>query len=164
MPSAKRIYLDTNTIIALMETIDGVAAALGDLLRGQDAFAFRNFVTSELTLAESLVRPFKDKNDELIASYEILLGNNSVFRVIPIRRDILRHPAELRAFYPPLKLPDAIHVATAFHFNCTHLLSDDKRLRENYTYLNKNSNNAWTLHVICPDIGALESLLTEFSA
>lgn len=38
--------------------------------------------------------------------------------------------ARLRAQYPALKLPDAIHAATAQAFACSHFLTNDMRFGE----------------------------------
>jgi predicted nucleic acid-binding protein len=50
-------------------------------------------------------------------------------RVIPVQRAILIEAARQRATSRSLKLPDAIHVATAVILNCTTLLTNDQKFK-----------------------------------
>ena len=86
-------------------------------------------MTSEITLAECLVKPFADKNIPAIEIYISLLGEQPSLPVIPISRMILLSAARLRA-ETRLKLPDAIHVATAKWAGCTAFITNDRRVRE----------------------------------
>ncbi|MBI4558141.1 MAG: PIN domain-containing protein [Candidatus Hydrogenedentes bacterium] len=52
------------------------------------------------------------------------LTPTDAFEIIPITADILEGAAELRAV-TSLKLPDAVHVATASQEQCTSLLTND---------------------------------------
>jgi predicted nucleic acid-binding protein len=69
--------------------------------------------TSELTLAESLVKPMMDGNKDIEAVYLETLQPSESLDVIPISRQILIAAARLRAETKSLTLPDAIHLATA---------------------------------------------------
>lgn len=87
--------------------------------------------TSELTLLETLVAPYRENNQNLIAAYETLLTSTDI-DLCPVSLDILRRSAKLRAGQK-LKTPDAIHAATAFSANCTHFVTNDpgfKRLTD----------------------------------
>jgi predicted nucleic acid-binding protein len=48
--------------------------------------------------------------------------------VIPIGRDILLAASRVRAEFR-MKLPDAIHVATAMSVGCSTLLTNDRRMK-----------------------------------
>ena len=84
--------------------------------------------TSELTLAEVLVRPMADENAGLQAAYEEMLQPGDGFQLVPVSRPILIEAARLRAESRALKLPDAIHVATARASGCEVLLTNDRAL------------------------------------
>jgi predicted nucleic acid-binding protein len=85
-------------------------------------------VTSEITLAECLVKPFADKDIFAVESYISLLGGLPRFPVIPISRQILLSAAQLRA-ETRLKLPDAIHLATAKWAGCSAFVTNDRQIK-----------------------------------
>jgi len=86
-------------------------------------------VTSEITIAEVLVKPIQLGDSAIIAAYQEMIASSSYFEVLPIRRDILVSAAQLRAQRSSIRLPDAIHMATAQVASCTCMVSDDQQLR-----------------------------------
>ena len=131
-----RVYLDANIFIYVVERRVAVADLLTTLLLGENARALQPLVTSDLTLAETLVHPLRFQNEELIGIYSNWALTNHRLEVGPITREVLYYAATLRAHYRHLKLPDAIHLSTAFGFGCTHFLSDDDRLEGAYELWN----------------------------
>jgi predicted nucleic acid-binding protein len=127
-----RLYFDANALIRAAESDDEVAGVLRALLASEASAV----VTSELTFAEVLVGPMKrrraDSGDlsavKFIAGYEALFGDATAVAAVPVTVDILRAAATLRAERTALKLPDAIHLATAIRSGCAALVSDDDRL------------------------------------
>jgi predicted nucleic acid-binding protein len=85
-------------------------------------------VTSELTLAEVLVGPLKTGNVAIQQTYRSFLTSTATVEVPPVSRDILEESAQLRA-NTKLKLPDAIHLATALRFRCDSFLTNDDIFR-----------------------------------
>lgn len=85
-------------------------------------------VTSELTLAEVLIKPLETGRDDVVAIDGELLQSSAHLSVVPIDRAILASAARHRASLG-IKLPDAIHVATAIAIGCDVLLSNDQKLR-----------------------------------
>ncbi len=63
-------------------------------------------VTSELTLAEALVKPLLDRHAERQAAYLQVLQPSTSLHMAPVSRDVLLAAARLRA-ETGLKLPDA---------------------------------------------------------
>ena len=122
-----QIYLDTNIFIYALEGFPAFEAVLADLFEAIDDRAIQA-VTSELALAEALVKPLADKNPSAVEAYERALAPRSSLMVLPISRPILRRSAELRAA-PGGKLPDAIHVATVLEADCDAILSADQRIK-----------------------------------
>ena len=84
-------------------------------------------VTSELTLAEVLVKPLREHNATLAERYHRRLTSGPTLEVHPVSRTVLSRAAALRAGYPSIKLPDAIHAATATLRGCTTLITNDTR-------------------------------------
>lgn len=121
-----RIYLDTNIFIYALEGYPAFRPALTALF---EAFDRREVaaVTSELTLAEALVKPLLDRHAERQVAYLQLLQPTASLQVVPVSREILIAAARLRADVT-LKLPDAIHVATAQLTGCAHFLTNDTRI------------------------------------
>jgi predicted nucleic acid-binding protein len=56
------------------------------------------------------------------------LSSEGEFEVAAVERRVLIEAATLRGITRSLRLPDAIHVATARLHNCRFLVSDDLRL------------------------------------
>ncbi len=126
--SAQRIYLDTNIFIYLLEEYPEYIPVLTELFTIIDIGKLQA-VTSELTVAETLVKPMKDNNIDLQQTYIELLQTTSMLNVVPINHEILITAAKLRAKNNKIKLPDAIHAATAFTCQCQTFLTNDKCLK-----------------------------------
>jgi predicted nucleic acid-binding protein len=122
-----RIYLDANVFIAAYETRGARSDHAWWIL---DAIEDGEFgaVTSELTLAEILVAPIQDGDDELVGQYQSIIASGDVLEVPAVDRRILIEAAFLRTMRRSLKLPDAVHVATARLRGCRYIVSDDRRL------------------------------------
>jgi len=84
-------------------------------------------VSSDLALAEVLVKPMADARIDLQEAYKTALQNGGNLNLAPISRSILIEAARLRARYAVLKLPDAIHAATAISAQCNYFVSNDQR-------------------------------------
>ena len=125
--AGQRVYLDANIFIYALEGHVRYAAVLTDLFGAIDRGEVQA-VTSELTLAEVLVKPFADAHTERQAAYQRALRSVGSRTVMPIDRTVLIEAARLRAT-SALRLPDAIHVATARLSGCRTLISNDQRLR-----------------------------------
>jgi predicted nucleic acid-binding protein len=125
--SGPRIYLDANVFIAAYETRGARSDHAWWILRAIETGEFAA-VTSELTLAEVLVGPFSEGDDELAGHYRDIFVSEGGFVVTPVERDVLVEAAMLRTASRSLKLPDAIHVATARLTGCPCIVSDDRRL------------------------------------
>jgi predicted nucleic acid-binding protein len=114
-------------VIHIVEGHDKFRAAIDFLLKHIDAGRIAA-ITSELTLAEVLVRPIRDGDQERVRAFESLLTDTPQFRIVPVHRGIMRRSAELRATFGG-SLPDAIHAASAEASACKLFLSEDRRGR-----------------------------------
>lgn len=68
----------------------------------------------------------------LIQMYDNWIRTNAHLTVGPIDRDVLWYAAVFRSQYDSLKLPDAIHLSAAVGLRCSHVLTADKRLSDQY--------------------------------
>ncbi len=122
-----RIYLDANVFIDAFEN-DDVPVTRGrfvlDHVRGGGAVG----VISELVVAELLTKPLETGDKELCDAYEALFESSSTVETFPIDRNVLVQAARLRATVKSMRMPDAIHVATAKLHNCAAFVMADRRL------------------------------------
>ncbi|MFG1348061.1 type II toxin-antitoxin system VapC family toxin [Xanthobacter autotrophicus] len=123
-----RLYFDANTIIQIVEAQAFVADDFRDAAVSASGVG-TTILTSELTLAEVLVKPLREQDFKLIVAYNNLLagGAASQIRTIPITREILGLAARVRNKRMSVKLPDAIHIATAEFSGCDAVVTADKR-------------------------------------
>ena len=126
IPARSRIYLDTNVWIYALEGFQSFAQPLAELFARIDDGELVA-VTSELTLAEALVKPFQSNQHELERIYLDTLQSSETLTVAPVSREVLTSAARLRAQYPSLKLPDAIHAATALAQDARMFITNDAR-------------------------------------
>ena len=126
LDSGTSVYLDTNVWIYAIEGYPAYAGILKALLQRIDQKTLLA-VTSDLALAEVLVKPMADARVDLQEAYETALQSGRNLNITPITRSILSEAARLRAQYPTLKLPDAIHAATAISARCNYFVSNDRR-------------------------------------
>jgi predicted nucleic acid-binding protein len=120
------LYLDANVLIYALENVPPFGDRLRAVFRRIDAGELQA-ASSELSLAEVLVKPLRDRADSIRSQYEQLLTAGGPLSMRPVSRDVLIRAAELRAETPALKLPDAIHAATALLRGCTTFLTNDTR-------------------------------------
>ncbi|HEY9057545.1 MAG TPA: type II toxin-antitoxin system VapC family toxin [Aurantimonas sp.] len=118
------VYLDTNIVIRLIEYRDEEVQAFLRSIHTRDGMV----VSSELTPAEALVLPIKERDHELVAHYEDFLSTEVGIVIVPVSRTVLRRCAELRAEFGG-RTPDAIHVASAIEPECQYFLTADRRIR-----------------------------------
>lgn len=154
MAGVGRIYIDTNVFITAFETQGDLAEKVALLLAAPAAGRSQPFITSELTLSELLVRPYRGADIPLVTIYSRVLPTSLGLEVQPVTRDVLFSAAKLRAENPSLKLPDAIHLATATLFGCSHVLSADKGMR---------SSEHFPVTVLKPDEATIASLLESLA-
>jgi predicted nucleic acid-binding protein len=119
-----RIYFDVNIWIYALEGYPTFITELTALLQAIDQGKL-TAVTSELSLAEALTKPMKNQDQNTQLLYQQAISNRANVEVLPIDREILIKAAQLRAV-TKLKLPDAIHAATALSSRCSTFLTNDK--------------------------------------
>jgi predicted nucleic acid-binding protein len=123
-----RIYLDTNVWIYAVESYPAFIRELTDFFQRVDQNQYVA-LTSELSLAETLVKPIKDNDHARQEAYKRAIVNRHNVFVVPILRELLIDAAQVRA-ETGLKLPDAIHATTAVQARCTTFVTNDAQLKK----------------------------------
>lgn len=123
------IYLDANILIYWLEDYARYAPALEPLFLGIEQERFSAH-TSALTLGEILVKPLRDRRQGAAARFEAFLCNSPDLVLWPISNRILIRAAGMRAV-TSLKLPDAIHSATAEEAGCRAVVTNDREMKAN---------------------------------
>lgn len=121
-----KTYLDANVFIYTVEGYPDYAPILKQISDQMETGQIQG-VTSELTLAEVLVKPIADGDDELVQTYLDTVDNSGGLLVVPVSRALLIRAAGVRAGNSSLRLADAIHVATAQAAECRTVVTNDKR-------------------------------------
>ncbi len=122
-----RVYLDANIWIYALENVAEYSDSLVALFEAAEKGSLMIF-TSELTLAEVLVRSIRENDMAKQTAYTEAITDTGNTTAVPVSRSILLEAAKVRS-KTRLKLPDAIHAASAIASNCTTFLTNDKQFR-----------------------------------
>jgi predicted nucleic acid-binding protein len=122
-----KVYLDANFFIYALEATEPWVKAAREVLSALDHGEL-TAVTSELSIAECLVKPLEREQTDIAETYLTLLKDRRSLSVVPVIHEILVEAARLRA-RSRIKLPDAIHAATALQKGCSSFLTNDDRLK-----------------------------------
>lgn len=158
-----KIYLDTATLITAFggDADKERAAQLMSLIEAVDSGRPPPFATSELSLAETLVRPMRRGDDHDVQSFDNVITSSSWLEVHSVSRAVLWGSALLRSQYASLKLPDAIHIATALATGCSHILTADKGIKDRYALKHwdrQQQASSQLVDVIRPDESTVQAI------
>ncbi|MEM1369685.1 MAG: PIN domain-containing protein [Cyanobacteria bacterium P01_H01_bin.15] len=117
--------MDTNIWIYALEGFAEYVAGLTALFKAVDQGKLTT-ASSELALAEALVKPFESGNLQLPNSYQQAISNRFGVEIVPVSRQILLKAAQLRVT-TNLKLPDTIHAAMAVERCCSSFITNNKQ-------------------------------------
>jgi uncharacterized protein len=119
----QKVYLDTCIVIYLLEEHPQFGSSVRHAF---ESAGNRQFCISPLVELECLVLPLRTANIALIQRYESFFQQQISLDIAP---SIYRQAAELRSRHR-LKTPDALHLATAHHYECTEFWTNDDRLSQ----------------------------------
>jgi len=123
LPASGIIYLDSSSFIYSVEKVEPFSSLLDPLwltARSGDL----QIQSSELALLEVLVKPRRDKDTMLESSFRSLLLSSREVHLVPITKVVLDLAVDLRAT-TNIRIPDAIHAATALIGKCALLVTND---------------------------------------
>ena len=123
----KIIGLDTAPFIYYIEDVTPYADLLDPVYTLLESHTLRA-ITSTVTFAEILTKPFIDKNFSLADEIKFTLKSFSSLSVSLIDEKLAEAAALIRARYM-IRLPDALQVAAAIQGEATLFLTNDKRVK-----------------------------------
>ena len=126
LPETGSLYLDACAFIYSVERLEPYRTLLEPVWRQAEAGTL-GLVTSELTLAEVLVRPLRDDDYALVNIYYELFASPEIL-LIPTTRLIWEETARLRAL-TNIRTPDAVHATTALQEGCSAFVTNDTVFR-----------------------------------
>ena len=126
LPYHGSIYLDTSAVIYSVERIEPYLTLLAPVWQQAEAGQF-TVVCSELAVAETLVRPIRKGNEDLEADFRAVFAAPEM-QLVPATRHLWEDAARLRA-ETGLKIPDALHAATALRAGCELFITNDTDFR-----------------------------------
>ena len=120
------VCLDSSVFIYFIEEDSSYLNIITPLFEAIDA-GILSAVTSGVTLLETLVIPFRNKDNALALEYERLLSESKGLTLVDLDRNLMRQAAYLRANFG-VKTPDALQIACAKQEKCTAFVTNDRRL------------------------------------
>ena len=123
-----RLYLDTSILIRCVEGNDGEKAAALRWIDRAESAPDGTIVSSLFARAECLVKPVREENSELRQRFDMLFDQSGIV-FLSVSDSILEKATLVRARYF-LKMPDAIHIATALEASCSAAVMRDDPMRK----------------------------------
>jgi predicted nucleic acid-binding protein len=124
----KTIGLDTAPFIYYIEDVAPYADLLDPVFGLMESRGL-GAVTSTMTLAEILTKPFGDKNFSLADDIKFTLKSFASLAIVSVDEKLAEAAALIRARYT-IRLPDALQVAAAIQGEASLFLTNDKRIRK----------------------------------
>ena len=122
------VGLDTAPFIYFIEDVTPYADLLNSVFDRLESHALRA-VTSTITLAEILTKPFVDKNFALVDEIKFTIKTFSTLSMVAIDEKLAEAAALIRTRHA-IRLPDALQIAAAIEGEATLFITNDKRLRK----------------------------------
>ncbi len=119
-----KVFLDSNIFIYFFEGRNEFVAKAEKLISGLESSG-QESVTSVITLAETLVKPMRDGNLELVEKYKQVFLYFPGLKVEVIDEKAAIKASEFRAKYG-FRLMDSLQLSTAIHNRCDIFWTNDK--------------------------------------
>lgn len=122
--TVKRIYLDASCLIYLVESSAPFHDAAVKRVLSHRTSADDVVLTSRLSWLECRVKPIREKDTALLATYEKFCSTGEL-EMLEITPDVIDRATHLRAGHG-FKTPDAIQLATAVLHRADVIITGDK--------------------------------------
>ncbi len=126
MTDFKRIFIDTNPFIYLLDTkneyTDKIEFIMDELME-EDCLLY----SSPITVAEYMVHSYKENCSEKIKLFLSFIEEANV-KIININTEIAAMSSLIRAKYTAFKGMDSLQLAAAKYSQCDIILTNDKQL------------------------------------
>jgi predicted nucleic acid-binding protein len=122
------VGLDTAPFVYFIEDVTPYADLLTPVFDRLESRAL-SAVTSTITLAEILAKPFADRNFNLVDEIKFTIKTFSTLVMVAIDEKLAEAAAMIRARHA-IRLPDALQIAAAMQGEATLFITNDKRLKK----------------------------------
>jgi len=122
------VYIDSAPFIYFIEKNLSYEKPLDELFSSLDRGELQA-ITSAMTLAEVLVKPYRHQQWVLAEKYESIFEGTPELTMVSVDMEVGRLAAKLRASYA-LLTPDAIHMSTAMVHGAEFFLTNDGDFRK----------------------------------
>lgn len=122
-----KIALDTNIFICALNLKDSRQEAALSILEEIKKKQL-NASVSVLVLEEFFIRIHKQNREKEISSLLDFITIGELLVILDVNKEIALLAAKLRAEYPSLRSPDALHLASAISAGANVFITTDKRL------------------------------------
>lgn len=122
----KSVYFDANIFIYLLEHHSDLGEVCLSIVQSAVDKELDGY-SGDLVLAELLVKPLKDNNARAVKAVKDLFSKETRIELLPHKRSTFETAALLRANYK-IKLPDALHIATAIENHIEVFLTNDREI------------------------------------
>jgi predicted nucleic acid-binding protein len=120
------VALDTSVFIYFIEGHPLYLPLLRPLFTRIDEGRLAAF-TSTLTLLETLVVPYRSRDQSLATKYEAILTNGRGLTLVALDPGVIRAAAQIRAV-TGVRTADALQLASAVSMKCAAFVTNDRRL------------------------------------
>ena len=124
----KKVYIDTSPFIYFVEGHSDFSEVIKPLFNLIDQEIF-TACTSQFTLTELFIKPYREGFDELIRDYQWLLLESEKITLFSLNQETFLNAAQIGGTQG-LRTPDAIHIASALENQCEFFITNDKRIRD----------------------------------
>ncbi|NTU96605.1 MAG: type II toxin-antitoxin system VapC family toxin [Chlorobiaceae bacterium] len=118
-----RVYIDTNVFIYFLDRNPEFFPLVSPLIKAVDSGTIIG-VTGDAAIAETLVKPYRTGNPELVASIREFFRTEGFLSIQPHDGETFDLAAQLRATRG-MKFIDALHYATALRSGCDFFVTND---------------------------------------
>jgi predicted nucleic acid-binding protein len=125
--AGQHVYIDTNVFIYFLDQNVKFFPVASALL---EAVELGNFVahTGDITVAETLVKPYQSDNILLVAKVKEFFYADNFLAIASHDASTFNLCAQIRAKYS-MKFADALHYATALKAGCKFFITNDTGIR-----------------------------------
>ena len=121
------VYIDTNLFIYFLDKSPLYFPIVSELLQAVEQGKLIA-VTGDISVAETLVKPYQIKNTLLVANIKSFFFADNFLLIKSHDSDTFDLCAQIRAEYG-MKFADALHYATAIKSACKFFITNDIRIR-----------------------------------
>ncbi|MBN1278902.1 MAG: type II toxin-antitoxin system VapC family toxin [Chlorobiaceae bacterium] len=125
-----RVYLDTNVFIYFLDRNPDFSRIVTPIIQAVNAGSIIG-ITGDAAIAETLVKPYRTGNLELVAAIKGFFSTAGFLSVQPHDGETFDLAAQLRA-QRGMKFIDALHYATAIRSGCTFFVTNDLAIQSDH--------------------------------